>query len=121
EAHAVCGESDVREQVAVAWILADSIETRVDAQEHESRGVFVDGEVEPPERFVHVTQACVERGDAPRRDDASRARLGQILEDFPRPGLVPAAGLEVPKTERGPGTAAAHPSPLLVSAAGCAA
>src|SRR5436309_3242704 len=105
-------------QGLIAGILADPIETRVDAQEHEPRGTFLERDVEPPERLVHVTQARVERGDTPRRDHALRAGLGQFLKDTPRRGLVPAAGLEVPETERGPRNATAHPPALLVLAAG---
>src|SRR5437867_9029710 len=59
-------EPHLSQQGLIARILADRINARVDAQENEPRRVFVDRDVEPAERFVHLTQARVQRGDAPR-------------------------------------------------------
>src|SRR6266571_2453321 len=80
----------------VARILADPIETRMDAEEDDPRGAFLDRDVEPPERFVHVAQGGVERRDPPRRDHALGAGLNQLLKDLPCRSLVSATGLEVP-------------------------
>src|SRR5882672_4452169 len=105
-------------QGLVTRILADPIETRVDAQEHEPCGAFLDRDVEPPERLLHVPQARMKGADTPGRDHAPGARLGQLAQNSPRPGFVAAAGLEVPKAEGRSRHAAAHPSALLVLASG---
>ena len=50
----------------------------MDAQQDQSRGLLRDGNVQPPERLIHISQAGVQRADAPGGYDPSAARCREL-------------------------------------------
>jgi len=63
DAGSLCGalEPDPPDQWEVARIVPDRIESWMNSQQDHPRGALFDGDVEPPKRLVHVTEAGVHR------------------------------------------------------------
>src|SRR4029079_8144761 len=92
-------ESYATDEWPIARVGSNRIQSRMDAQQAESRRLFLHGNLQPAIRLVDVAKARVERADSPRRHHTLLTRRPELVEHAPRCGDVARRRLEMRKPE----------------------
>ena len=90
---------DPRQQSRETRIAPDGVEERVHAGENQEGLLLISGHLQVAESVVRTSQSYVEPDKALRRDELPLGLREQLLENLPRLGGVPVAGLDV--TDKG--------------------